>query len=123
MTFGAEQLAALRAGLDRDAEIAQAADDLQEDSGWGIVTNPGMHGITITPHIGHIHETQAAEHIIRNGPDRALRQVEAIRKVIAIAEQMMEYAAARDRVSPRAEKILLALTDIYPDTTETGEQP
>lgn len=78
-----DTLATLTAGLAEDEAIARAADNLQCDSGWGIVTHEGSRGFTITPHIGHIHETESAHHAVRFGPDRALRQVEAIRKVIA----------------------------------------
>jgi len=91
-------LAALSAGLDRDEQLARAADDLQCDSGWGMHRTQGTLGFTISPHIGHIHEVEAAEHIVRNGPDRVLRHVEAIQQVLTIVRhQTLLFDSARDR--------------------------
>lgn len=124
MTFD-DAVFRLRAALDRDEQIAQAADDLQEDSGWGIVTYAGMHGFTITPHIGHIHEPQAAEYIARNGPDRTLRQVEAFRKVLERHAEAERDSVLSDRDAGFEAGLYAALeclASIYPETDETEGQ-
>lgn len=120
-----DPVARLSAGLAEDERIARAASpgpwhpNAEHDEVVAVDDITVCEGFALSG--SQLRAT--VDHIVAQDPASTLRRVEAIRKVIAIAEQMMEYAVARDRVSPRAEKILLALTDIYPDTTETGGTP
>lgn len=63
-----DPLARLSAGLDEDERIARAIDDKQFDSGWSTFTYPGNPGTWISPHIGRVHESEAAAHIVRQDP-------------------------------------------------------
>lgn len=70
---------------DEIERIAQAIDDKQADSGWGIGEGPGFTpppGHTITPHIGRVHEIEAAQHIVMHGPDYVLADIAAKRAIL-----------------------------------------
>ncbi|MGY1946673.1 DUF6221 family protein [Nocardia asiatica] len=77
-----DALARLLAGLDEDEQIAQAADHtrwLPEDKGVSF-----EHYDTESDYVGRVEADTKANmnHIAHFGPKRALRQVEAIRKVL-----------------------------------------
>lgn len=133
-----DALSRLRAGLDRDEAIARAAirTELfraQPDDGvweWNSDFPPaevGGWGIQIYDEGGHTPEQ--ARHIAENDPSRVLRQVAAIRKVIAEHEPAdgrhcdvcrdYDFHRSYDPVDWPCPTIL-TLAEIYPeDTTET----
>ncbi|WP_330253106.1 DUF6221 family protein [Nocardia sp. NBC_00565] len=115
-----DALARLTAGLAEDEQIARAADDLQEDSGWSFSPTAGTRGFTIHPHIGHIHEVQAAEHVVRNGPDRSLRTVEAIRKALRLHGEAERDSALSDRDAGFEAGVYAALEMLAGIYTEEG---
>jgi hypothetical protein len=123
-------LSRLSAGLDRDEQLARAIDDKQFDSGWSIISYPGAAGKTISPHIGHVHEVEAAEHIVRQDPARTLRRVEAIRKVIERYEFVTSHGPAVDNTramdmttgaTAALRDVLEMLASIYSDPAGEGE--
>lgn len=108
-----DALSRLRAGLDRDDALARAALDFPydrpEDAPWIRMQWHVRRGIAAT----------SDEHFVRHDPARVLRQVAAIREVVAECETLIHRAALVAEDSPAAEAILEALAGIYP--TETGD--
>jgi hypothetical protein len=111
-------LARLTAGLAEDEAIARAADNLQCDSGWGIVTYEGSRGFTITPHIGHIHETESAHHAVRFGPDRVLRQVKKLRDATTLLADAVNGAGPEPDLIAVCTELAELLAGIYTEPTE-----
>lgn len=127
-----DALARLRAGLDRDEALARAAAERAAEwrsDGRGVEGGPfepgdpewaipecGEH--TIVYDEGWPKPAEAI-HIAAFDPARVLRQVAAIREVVAECETLIHRAALASEDSPAAEAILEALADIYP--TETGD--
>ncbi|MCU8589332.1 DUF6221 family protein [Streptomyces sp. A13(2022)] len=75
----------LRAQLDEEAEAAQRAFSGQADpeNGWGAYRPEGQRHTTITPHVGIVHETVQADHVVTWNPARVLREIEAKRHILA----------------------------------------
>lgn len=81
------------ARLDEQERIARAIDNKQFDSGWAMEKGSvfvGGPGWAIRPHVGCVYETEAAEHIVANGPDVVLADIAAKRKVIADYRVLMD---------------------------------
>ncbi|WP_280389488.1 DUF6221 family protein [Nocardia wallacei] len=126
-----EALARLERGMAKDEQVARAIDDKQADSGWSAIPWPGNpRHITISPHIGRVFESEAADHITRQDPARTLRRVAAYRKVIAAELRNLESLdgefgcghivseIAAGECESFKSPILEALASIYPE----GEQ-
>lgn len=81
----------LRARLDEDEQAARAAFSGQADpeEGWGAERSEWYRHTTITPHVGMIHESVQAEHIVRWNPARVLAEVEAKRRTLVRCEEEM----------------------------------
>ncbi len=78
-------IAFVRAQLDADERVARTAANLQFDpeNGWG------THGPnTVTPHIGHIHDDEARQHIVRFNPARMLAEIDAKRRILDWLEDL-----------------------------------
>lgn len=68
-----EDEAAARAGISGQAD---------PENGWGLVEYQGMAGLTLAPHVGHVHERVQGEHIIRWHPYRVLAECAAKRRIM-----------------------------------------
>ena len=71
----AEDEAAARAGISSQAD---------PENGWGLIEYQGMAGLSLSPHVGHVHERVQGEHIIRWHPARVLAECEAKRRIVAM---------------------------------------
>lgn len=73
----------LRARYAERRAIAEAAAALQDDpeNGWGIADSSGYAQTEkrrwISPHIGMIHEAEAAEHVVANNPTAIIADLDA----------------------------------------------
>jgi uncharacterized protein DUF6221 len=78
----ADLVAFLRARYDEDEDSARAAFSGQCDpeNGWGLKHSHGS--VTITPHVGVIHEQIQAAHVVRWNPARVLREGAARRAIL-----------------------------------------
>ena len=74
----------LLARIAEDEEAARRGISGQADpeNGWGLAQYQGVAGLTLTPHVGHIHERVQGEHIIRWHPARVLAECEAKRRIV-----------------------------------------
>jgi hypothetical protein len=101
MTFG-DALAALRAGLDRDEQIALAA----SPNAWRPDIWQNQHGreflvvadVAIGAPAFAISDESNAKHIARQDPATTLRRAEAIRKVIAAYQDAAAKAKKSDEL-------------------------
>lgn len=90
----------LRARYTERRTVAEAAAGLQCDpeNGWGI-TDSSIYAATekrrwISPHIGMLHESESAEHVVANNPAVVLADLDAKLVVIAIYEDAERSLAA-----------------------------
>lgn len=93
-------IAFLRARLDECESAARAAFSGQADpeNGWGESRTHGYAGVTITPHVGHIHEDVQAAHVVKWNPARVLADVAAKRQIT----EAYERTAVEEREKNRA---------------------
>lgn len=128
-------LSRLSAGLDRDAEIARAAAEAAEiENGDWFAGETDHHGI------GMFESEEAArsidyfataetEHITEQSPARTLRQVDAIRKLLADVRDpktldtdhlggSVDYDSFREGVEAAADLLVERLASIYADPAE-----
>lgn len=99
-----DALGRLKSGLDEDERIARAAGNSLHVHDLD-VDRPGC-------------DDPRCVHDRRQKPKATLDRVEAIRRVIAVAERRIREADIRDQVDRDGEQILSALASIYPDLTE-----
>jgi hypothetical protein len=120
-------LSRLRAGLDRDEQLARAAADFPyddpSDAPWIWMRAKVAQGVAMT----------SDAHFARQDPQSTLRRVEAIRKVIADIRDpktfedhysgAIDYDSFRCGVDAAAEFFTEALASIYPEPTDETEKP
>ncbi|KIA63019.1 DUF6221 family protein [Nocardia vulneris] len=116
-------LARLLAGLEKDERIATATSGTSAEREWvyaeGRVSDTGEYGGLHA----ETHDPRDGVHIARHDPDRVLRHVEAIRKVIAERDRLAAEGAARDNAFAEAtvdgiEIALAILAGIYTEPAE-----
>lgn len=75
----------LLARIAEDEAVARAGISSQADpeNGWGLIEIQGFAGLSLSPHVGHIHERVQGEHVIRWHPARVLAECEAKRRIVA----------------------------------------
>jgi hypothetical protein len=81
----------LLARIAEDEQAATAGISTQADpeNGWGLIEYEGLAGLTLSPHVGHIHERVQGEHIIRWHPHRVLAECEAKRRIVELCAEVM----------------------------------
>ena len=76
-----------RIGEDEAAARAGISSQADPENGWGLIETRGFAGLTLSPHVGHIHERVQGEHIIRWHPARVLAECEAKRRIVEAADE------------------------------------
>lgn len=101
------QVEFLKARVAEDRAAALAGIDGQEDPehGWG------YEGRALTPHVGIIHHTVQAEHILRWHPYRVLAQCDAVEQIIKFHESWPVLVTTEPPTSP----MIKALVQVYAD--------
>lgn len=104
----------LRAQIDDDERGANAALAGQADpeNGWTASRTPGLPGVGIAPHVGHIHEDVQAAHVVRWNPARVLREVEAKRRIVRECENQAAWESTTGRKYPATTAWALAVTTL-----------
>lgn len=88
----------LHARIAERRALAEAAAALQGDpeNGWGII-DPSDYAQTekrrwISPHIGMLHETESAEHIVANNPAVVLADCDTKLAIVNLMDETLKYA-------------------------------
>jgi len=98
----------LRARYAEQRAIAHAAASLQYDpeNGWGILDSSGYASTEkrrwISPHIGMLHESESAEHVVANNPAVVLADLDAKLALVERCDEWVAYGPVSDSDVDRA---------------------